>query len=197
MIEKTIFPLGEITKAEARDLAKKGGLKVSEKKESQDICFIPDGDYALFIENYTGKKYPHGNFVTTDGKVLGEHKGIIRYTIGQRKGLGLALSHSMYVVGKNLTTNEVIIGENEDLFSCELYANEVNLSAIDTISAPMRLKAKTRYKQSESDATVTYENGLLHIVFDTPQRAICKGQSVVLYDGDIVIGGGKICSVPK
>lgn len=193
-LEHTHFPLGDISKDETRALAKEAGLyNVSEKKESQDICFVPNGDYAAFIEEYTGKAYPVGNFVRKDGKLLGKHKGIIRYTIGQRKGLGLALDHSMYVCAKNLETNEVIIGDDEDLYSSELWADCVTLSAIDKIDTPMRVFAKIRYKQTEKSATATVENGLLHVVFDEPQRAICKGQSVVLYDGDTVLGGGIIC----
>lgn len=196
-LENTFFPLGELSKDEVRLLAKEAGLSdVSEKKESQDICFVPDGDYAKFIEDYTKKSYPCGNFVRKDGKLLGTHKGIIRYTIGQRKGLGLALDHSMYVCAKNLDTNEVIIGDDIDLYSSELWADNVTLSAIDKIDTPMRVFAKIRYKQEEKSATASFENGLLHIVFDEPQRAICKGQSVVLYDGDVVLGGGIICD-PK
>lgn len=191
-IESTVFPLGTLTKNETRAIATRAGLDVSTKKDSQDICFIPDGDYAKFIENRTGKSYAPGNFVTLDGKILGQHKGIIRYTIGQGKGLGLALPHRMYVCDKRLDTNEVVIGDNENLFSSELWANDVCLSAIDKIDEPMRLYAKVRYKHTEQPATVSIENGLLHIVFDEPQRAICKGQSVVLYDGDVLIGGGKI-----
>ena len=188
-----LFPLGSVTsKEETRKIASQVGLDVSQKKDSQDICFVPDGDYAGFIERYTGKSYPPGDFIRFDGKYLGKHKGIIRYTIGQRKGLGLALDRSMYVVDKNLDTNTVTIGDTEHLMKSELYANEVNLIAVDKIDVPTRVKAKIRYKQAESDATATYENGLLHVVFDQPQRAICKGQSVVLYDGDVVIGGGTI-----
>lgn len=192
-LERTIFPLGNIlSKDEAREMASKAGLDVSSKKDSQDICFIPDGDYASFIENYRKKSYPHGDFVDLQGKVLGKHKGIIRYTIGQRKGLGLALPASMYVVAKDLEANKVILGFNEDLFSSELYANDVNLSAIDSIDTPIRVKAKIRYNQEAKDAYASMENGLLHIVFDEPQRAVCKGQSVVIYDGDTVLGGGII-----
>ena len=191
-LEHTLFPLGSLSKSEVREIASMAGLDVSTKKDSQDICFIPDGDYAKFIERYTKKSYPCGNFVTRDGKVLGTHKGIIRYTIGQGKGLGLALPHRMFVCEKNLETNEVIIGENEDLFSRELWASDVTLSAIDEITSPIRVKAKVRYKHEEQDAYASFENGLLHIVFDEPQRAICKGQSVVIYDGDTVLGGGKI-----
>ncbi|MBQ9743893.1 MAG: tRNA 2-thiouridine(34) synthase MnmA [Clostridia bacterium] len=191
-LDNTLFPLGSYSKDEIREMAEDADFGISEKKDSQDICFIPDGDYVSFIEKYTKKSYPYGNFVTTDGKILGTHKGIIRYTVGQRKGLGLALPHSMYVVEKRLDTNEVVIGENEDLFHRELWADEVSLSAIDFIDTPLRVNAKIRYNQKEQPATATMENGLLHIVFDEPQRAICKGQSVVIYDGDTVIGGGRI-----
>ena len=191
-IEKTIFPLGAFSKAEAREIAERAGLDVSTKRDSQDICFIPDGDYAKFIEGYTKKRYPCGNFVTLDGRILGQHKGIIRYTIGQGKGLGLALPHRMYVCAKRIDTNEVVIGENEDLFSNELWAQNVILSAIDKINSPIRVQAKVRYNQKAQNATASMENGLLHIYFDEPQRAICKGQSVVIYDGDVVLGGGTI-----
>ena len=192
-LDMTMFPLGyNESKSETRDIAAKIGLDVSTKKDSQDICFVPDGDYAKFIEEYTGKKYPEGDFIRFDGKYLGKHKGIIRYTIGQRKGLGLALDRSMYVVGKDLTKNEVYIGDNIHLMKKELFARDVNLIAVDTIDEPMRLKAKIRYKQAEDDCTAVMEGDRLHIIFDREQRAICKGQSVVLYDGDIVVGGGII-----
>lgn len=192
-LNKILFPLGKVnSKDETREIAKKIGLDVSSKKDSQDICFVPDGDYAKFIEEYTGKSYPPGDFIRFDGKYLGKHKGIIRYTIGQRKGLGLALDHSMYVVDKCLDTNTIIIGDNEHLLKKELFATDVNLLAVDNIHTSLRVKAKIRYKQEEKEATATMENGLLHIIFDEPQRAICKGQSVVLYDDDIVIGGGII-----
>ncbi len=193
-LENTIFPLGNIlSKDEARVLASEAGLDVSTKKDSQDICFVPNGDYASFIENYRKKSYPVGDFVDLQGNILGKHKGIIRYTIGQRKGLGLALPASMYVVAKDLEKNQVVLGFNEDLFSRELYASEVNLSAIDEITEPIRVKAKIRYNQEAKDAYATIEQGLLHIVFDEPQRAVCRGQSVVIYDGDTVLGGGIIC----
>ena len=192
-VAKTIFPLGKMeSKDEVRACLTELDLEFSQKKESQDICFVPDGDYAKFIEDYTKKSYPEGNFVTMNGAFLGKHKGIIRYTIGQRKGLGLALPHSMYVVKKNLEKNEVVIGENEDLFSRELWADNVNLIAVDKIDTPIKIKAKVRYNQEEKSAEACIKNGLLHVIFDEPQRAICKGQSVVLYDGDVVIGGGII-----
>ena len=197
-IERVIFPLGYVTsKDETRQLVNEAGIPIGKKKESQDICFVPDGDYSKFIEEYTKKSYPVGDFVTTDGKFLGKHKGIIRYTIGQRKGLGLALPRSMYVVDKNLETNQVVIGDPPDLMSKELYASSVVLSAVDKIDAPIKVKAKVRYNQSEQDAYAVMENGLLHVIFVEEQRAISPGQSVVLYDGDIVLGGGKIITVKK
>lgn len=191
-LDRTMLPLGSLSKNDVRSIAERANLAVSGKRDSQDICFIPDGDYASFIERYTGKVYESGSFVTLDGRVLGKHKGIIRYTIGQGKGLGLALPHRMYVCEKRLDTNEVVIGENEDLFSCELWADNACLSAIDDIPVPIRVSAKVRYKHDAQAATASIENGLLHVVFDTPQRAICKGQSVVIYDGDTVLGGGTI-----
>lgn len=192
-VSKTIFPLGKMdSKDEVRAVLSELDFEFASKKESQDICFVPDGDYAKFIENHTKRTYPEGDFVTKDGTLLGKHKGIIRYTIGQRKGLGLALPHSMYVVKKDLSKNEVVIGENEDLFSRELWADNVNLIALDTIDEPIKIKAKVRYNQEEKSAVACMKSGLLHVVFDEPQRAICKGQSVVLYDGDVVIGGGII-----
>ena len=197
-VDRVLFPLGYVTsKSETRKLVTSMGIPIGEKKESQDICFVPDGDYAKFIEKYTKKSYPVGDFVTTDGKFLGKHKGIIRYTIGQRKGLGLALPRSMYVVDKNLDTNQVIIGDPPDLMARELYANNVVLSAVDKIDTPIKIKAKVRYNQREQGATALLENGLLHVTFDEEQRAISPGQSVVLYDDDIVLGGGKIIKVVK
>ncbi len=194
-LDHTVFPLGNMeSKDEARVLLYEAGMSdISSKGDSQDICFVPDGDYASFIEKYRKRSYPVGDFVDLQGNVLGKHKGIIRYTIGQRKGLGLALPSPMYVVAKDLVKNEVVLGYDKDLFSSELYASNVNLTAIDTIDSPIRVKAKIRYNQEARDAIVTMENGLLHVIFDEPQRAICRGQSVVIYDGDTVLGGGIIC----
>lgn len=192
-LNRVLFPLGNVeSKTQTREIAEKIGLDISRKKESQDICFVPNGDYAKFIEEYTGKTYPEGDFIRFDGKYLGRHKGIIRYTIGQRKGLGLALDRSMYVVEKDLLNNRIIIGDTEHLMKKELYARDVCLSAIDSLDSPMRVQAKIRYNQKETDATAVMENGILHVVFDEAQRAISKGQSVVLYDGDVVLGGGII-----
>ena len=192
-LSHTLFPLGEMTKAQVRDEAERLGHVNAKKGDSQDICFIPDGDYAAFIENYTKKSFPHGDFVTADGKVLGTHKGIIRYTVGQRKGLGLALPAPMYVKEKDIINNKVILTDNESLFSKELFADNINLITCDRLDGPIRVKAKIRYAHKEQWATVTQEGeDRLHIVFDEPQRAIAKGQSVVLYDGDTVVGGGRI-----
>lgn len=192
-LSRTLFPLGNMSKAQTREIAEKLELNNAHKQDSQDICFVPDGDYAKFIEYITGKTYPCGSFVDEDGKVLGEHKGIIRYTVGQRKGLGLALPHPMYVKEKNLAENKVILCENSRLFSKELYATDINLIPFDKLEKPMRVKARVRYNQSEQPATVEQiDSNTIHVVFDEPQRAISKGQAVVLYDGEYVVGGGTI-----
>lgn len=189
----TLFPLGEMTKEEVRREALRLELINAGKKDSQDICFIPDGDYAAFIEKYLSKTFPEGDFVTVDGKVLGTHKGIIRYTVGQRKGLGLALPAPMYVKEKDTENNRVILSDNDSLFTTTLEADNINLITCDRLDSPIRVKARVRYKHQEQWATVTQtaEDRLL-VVFDEPQRAIAKGQSVVLYDGDTVVGGGSI-----
>lgn len=197
-LSRTLFPLGNMKKEQTRKIAENLGLINAAKRDSQDICFVPDGDYAKFIEQYTEKSYPHGNFVDENGRVLGEHKGIIRYTVGQRKGLGLALPHPMYVKKKDLEKNEVILCDNESLFSKELYASDINLISCEKIDKPMKIKARVRYNQSEQPATVEQlDENTLHIVFDEPQRAISYGQAVVLYDGEYVVGGGTICKSPK
>lgn len=192
-LSKTLLPLGNLTKSYVREIAESLNLINAKKHDSQDICFVPDGDYAKFIEQYTGRTYPNGNFVDENGNILGKHKGIIRYTVGQRKGLGLALPCPMYVKEKNLEENKVILCENHRLFSKELYATDINLISCDRIDKPMRVKARVRYNQPEQPATVEQtDNNTLHIIFDEPQRAISKGQAVVLYDGEYVIGGGTI-----
>lgn len=191
-LSHTLFPLGSMTKDTVRSEAEKLEL-IRKKGESQDICFVPDGDYAAFIERETGLSFPEGDFVARDGRVLGTHKGIIRYTVGQRKGLGLALPAPMYVKEKDVTGNRVILSDNESLFSSSLFATDINLITCEKITKPLRVKARVRYKHKEQWATVTQpEENLLHIVFDQPQRAIAKGQAVVLYDDDIVVGGGTI-----
>ncbi len=192
-LSHTLFPLGDMTKAQVRELAADLGFINAKKKDSQDICFVPDGDYAAFIEGTTGKSFPDGEFVDTQGKILGTHKGIIRYTVGQRRGLGLALPAPMYVKEKDVENNRVILCDNQSLFSKHLDAENINLIPFDSISGSMRLKAKIRYSHKEQWATVTQtDENTLHVEFDEPQRAITKGQSLVLYDGEYVVGGGII-----
>ncbi len=192
-LSKTLFPLGEYTKQEIRAIAEQSGLVNAKKRDSQDICFVPDGDYAAFICQYKGKTYPEGDFIDLEGNVLGRHKGIIKYTTGQRKGLGLALAAPMYVCEKRMDTNQVVLCDNERLFSRTLTVSDFNWIAFDCPSAPIKAKAKTRYSQTEQSATIipTSENTVT-IEFDEPQRAITTGQSAVVYDGDVVVGGGII-----
>ncbi len=192
-LKHTLFPLGGLSKAEVREIAEDNGFVNARKKESQDICFVPDGDYAGFIERYLGKTYKEGDFVDFDGNVLGTHKGLIRYTVGQRKGLGLSLPKPMYVCELCGEKNCVVLGDNEDLFSKTLDADDINLITTDKIDNSIRVEAKVRYSQRAQKATVWQTaDDRLHIEFDEPQRAITKGQAVVLYDGNTVIGGGTI-----
>ncbi|MGM9552323.1 MAG: tRNA 2-thiouridine(34) synthase MnmA [Clostridia bacterium] len=192
-LSRAIFPLGSMTKEETRMLAEEAGFVNADKGDSQDICFVKNEMYYDFIERTQKKKYPPGDFVTVGGEVLGKHKGIIRYTVGQRKGLGIAYSAPLYVVKVDIEENKVILGSNDDLFTDTLIAKNINLVSVDKINEPMRVKAKVRYRHKEQFATVTQlDEDTIKVVFDTPQRAITKGQSVVLYDGDIVVGGGII-----
>ncbi len=192
-LSRTLFPLGSITKEKAREIALSENLVNARKKDSQDICFIPDGDYGSFIERWLNKTYPTGAFVNTEGKVLGTHKGIIRYTVGQRRGLGLALPAPMYVKEKDVENNRVILCSNEELFTRQVEATDINLITCDRLDAPVRVKARTRYSHKEQWAKVwqTGEN-TLHAEFEEPVRAVTAGQSLVLYDGDYVVGGGII-----
>lgn len=188
----TQFPLGTYCKKEIREIAEKNGFINANKHDSQDICFVPDGDYGTFIDHYRGVTSKPGNFVRRDGTIMGQHKGIIRYTIGQRKGLGIAYTVPLYVIGKNMEKNEVIVGELSELFQKELVANDINLIAMERIEGELRCKVKIRYRQREEWATVTQQGDTIRVVFDEPQRGITSGQAVVLYDGDIVVGGGTI-----
>lgn len=186
------FPLGTYSKTEIREIAENHNFLNARKKDSQDICFVPDGDYAKFIEGYLGKTYPKGNFIDINGNVLGEHQGIIRYTNGQRKGLGIAFGKPMYVADKNVKDNTVTLCTNEELFSAELIADDFNW-LIPNPAKEIKCSARVRYNMKEQPATVyTLENGNVKIVFDAPQRAITRGQAAVLYDGDTVLGGGII-----
>lgn len=191
-LSRIVFPLGSLTKAEIRDIAAKGELSVAHKKDSQDICFIPDGDYVSFIEGCTKKTYPAGDFVDVNGNVLGTHSGFIRYTTGQRKGLGIALGAPMYVVRKDVEENRVILGTNEQLFSSECTVKDLNAIAVEAFDKPMRAEVKVRYSHSSSPAWIHPDGGRVKVVFDIPQRAITRGQTAAFYDGDILLGGGKI-----
>ncbi|MBE6875577.1 MAG: tRNA 2-thiouridine(34) synthase MnmA [Ruminococcus sp.] len=187
------FPLGTYHKTEIRAIAEKAGFVNAHKKDSQDICFVPDGDYAGFLERFTGKTYPEGDFVDTSGNILGQHRGIIHYTVGQRQGLGIAAKYPLYVQEIRTDTNQVILGRNEELFSDSLTADDVNLISVDNLTEPLKCSAKIRYRHPEQPCTAWQtEDGILHVKFDEPQRAITKGQAVVLYQGETVIGGGTI-----
>lgn len=189
----TAFPLGEYTKDEVREIADSQGFVTSHKKESQDICFVPDGDYAGMIKRYRGKDYPKGNFVDRDGNVLGTHDGIIGYTIGQRRGLGIPAEKRLYVTKLDVPNNQVILGDNEDLFKRELTIRDFHWITGDKPTESFCCSAKIRYRHKEQPCTVTpTSDGGALVVFDEPQRAATPGQSCVLYDGDIVLGGGII-----
>ena len=192
-LSHTLFPLGDMTKDTVRTMAEDLDLINAKKRDSQDICFIPDGDYASYIEKSLDKTYPKGNFVDINGKVLGEHQGIIHYTVGQRKGLGIALGKPAFVKAIDPQNNTVTLCDNDELFSKEVTAKNINLISVDSVRGEMRVKAKIRYRHEAQWATVTQpDNGTLLVVFDEPQRAVTKGQAVVLYDGDTVVGGGEI-----
>lgn len=190
------FPLGELTKEEARKIAENQGFVNAHKRDSQDICFIPDGDYLKFIRSYTGKDYPAGDFLDESGKIVGRHQGAIGYTRGQRKGLGLAMGQPVYVCGKDMEKNTVTVGSNDSLFSSVLLAEDWVFSAFDTLDHPLRAKAKARSRMTEQPVTLyPEENGRVRVVFDQPQRALTTGQAVVVYDGDTVLCGGTITEI--
>ena len=192
-LARVLFPLGDISKEEVRRLAEEKGLVNHDKPDSQDICFVPDGNYARFIEDYTGIKPREGNVIDKDGNILGRHGGMISYTIGQRKGLGIAFGKPMYVIGKNAEENTVIVGEEGELFSEGLIAEELNWIAIEKASDTISCCAKTRYKQKETPCKVIpLSDGTVKVIFGTPQRAVTCGQRIVFYDGENVIGGGVI-----
>ncbi|MGN0653486.1 MAG: tRNA 2-thiouridine(34) synthase MnmA [Oscillospiraceae bacterium] len=188
----TIFPLSDYSKPQIREIAEKAGLINSRKPDSQDICFIPDGDYASFIESYSGYKSEEGNYTDINGNIIGRHKGMIHYTIGQRKGLGVTFGKPMFVRSINAENNEVTLCEEKDLYTSELLANSLNFVSVERIDGKMKINAKTRYSQREEPATVEVSGDIARVVFDKPQRAFTSGQSVVFYDGDTVVGGGKI-----
>lgn len=192
----TLFPLGGLHKSQVREIAAEHGLINASKRDSQDICFAPDGDYATFIERATGHPSPTGPFLDETGHILGQHKGFVRYTRGQHKGLGLGLptEQPLYVLEKDAETNAIRLGPDSALWEDTLIAEHMNWISIPTLSAPMSVTVKTRYSQREAAAVIEpMERGRVRAIFDEPQRAITAGQAVVFYDGEIVVGGGTIC----
>ena len=189
----TMFPLGNMKKAEVRELAEENGFINAGKPDSQDICFVPDGDYGAFLERYTGKKYAHGSFLDTDGNVLGTHNGFVRYTIGQRKGLGIAFGKPMYVRSIDAGNNTVTLAEDRDLYADTLTAADFNWISGQAPAGDIECQAKIRYRQKEQPAVANARpDGTVRLTFAHPQSAITPGQAVVLYDGDVVLGGGRI-----
>ncbi len=189
----TEFPLGELTKDEVRKIAESNGFINANKPDSQDICFVPDGDYVGALKRFTGKEYEPGQFVDTNGNVLGKHKGIVSYTIGQRKGLGIAYEHPLYVVELDVPNNKVILGKNEDLFSKEALVENINWIDPEDDRTEIRCKAKVRYRMTEQPCVVKKIDATKALViFDEPQRAITPGQSAVFYEDEVVLGGGTI-----
>ncbi len=190
------FPLGTLQKEETRALALRLGFPNARKRDSQDICFVPDGDYAAFLEKYRGAPLPPGDFLDEAGRVVGRHRGAAAYTLGQRKGLGLALGAPVYVFRKDMARNTVSVGPERLLFSDALEADELNWISIPALEGPMRVKAMTHYRQSEQDAALLpLGPDRVRVRFDAPQRGLTPGQAVVFYQGDTVVGGGTIRSV--
>ena len=189
----TRFPLGGMSKPEVRAIAEQAGFLNARKHDSQDICFVPSGSYADFIEGCTGRSYPPGDFIDREGRVLGRHRGIIRYTIGQRKGLGLSFDAPHYVCAIDPEANTVTLGVERELYERVVHVGRLNLISLPALTEPMRVKAKVRYRGREAWATAEPEGADgLRLIFDEPQRAVTRGQAAVLYDGDVVVGGGTI-----
>ncbi len=194
LIEHVIFPLSDFeSKEEIRKIARKNNLKVANKPDSEDICFIPDGNYKKFLENNSNLKPIEGNIVNSKGEILGKHKGLYNYTIGQRKGLGISYKAPLFVIGFNKDRNEVIVGEESETYQKDMLVNNINLLLIDTLDNKMKVKVKTRYSSKEQDATIEMvDKDLIKVTFDNPVQRITPGQSAVFYVDDIVLGGGKI-----
>ena len=187
------LPLGELPKSETRRIAQEHGLINAKKHDSQDICFIPDGDYGSFLERWTGKEYPAGEIQDFTGRVVGRHRGLIRYTVGQRRGLGIPMGERFYVIDKDTEKNVLTVGPEEKLYRREMLASDFNWLSIPEPREPIRAAVRTRYHQPEHPATaIPLPEGRVKIVFDEPQRAVTPGQAIVLYDGDLVLGGGTI-----
>lgn len=192
-LSHTLMPVGEYTKDEIRKIAAKIDLKVANKPDSQEICFIPDKDYAKFIREYTGNEPEEGNFVNQQGEILGRHKGMIHYTVGQRKGLNLSMGHPVFVLAIRPNTNEVVIGDGNEVYSSKLYANQINLMSISDLDNEMTVDAKIRYSHPGSKCVIRkVDTDVIECVFEEPQRAVTPGQAVVFYSGDYVVGGGTI-----
>ena len=191
-LKSTLMPVGEYTKDQVRKIAEEIDMEISSKPDSQDICFIPDGNYASFIKEYDGTEFKPGDFVDMDGHIIGKHKGIINYTVGQRKGLGISAGKHVYVHHIDRENNRVVICGNDELFSREVKADNINFMAIDGISGELRAEAKIRYAHKKAPCSVRMENGIIKCVFDEPQRAATSGQSLVVYDGEYVLCGGTI-----
>lgn len=197
-LSHTCLPLGELTKEQARAIAEEEGFLNARKKDSQDICFVPDGDYVSFMERYQGIRYTPGDYLDLSGNVVGKHRGAVCYTLGQRKGLNLAMGTPVYVCAKDMQNNTVTVGPNEALFAKTLVAENWNWIPFPALTEPLRVTARARYNQKEQPATVyPGENGTARVVFDQPQRAMTPGQAVVLYDGEAVVGGGTITEIIK
>lgn len=192
-LKHTLFPIGEYDKSKIRGIAEEAGLQVAHKPDSQEICFVPDGDYASFIERETGVPEKPGNFVSRDGKILGRHKGISHYTVGQRKGLGIAFGEPVFVTEIRPDTDEVVLGTGEDVFTRQLTADTLNCMAAEHFERGQRVMAKIRYNHEGSPAVIADVRGdRLLLTFDEPVRAVTPGQAVVLYEGENVLGGGTI-----
>jgi tRNA-specific 2-thiouridylase len=192
-LSRTLMPVGDYTKDEIREIAENISVRMANKPDSQEICFVPDNDYAKFIEDYSGDTFEQGNFVDTRGQIIGRHKGIVHYTIGQRKGLGLNLGRPGFVVDINPETKEVMIGTDADVFSSGCVATDINLMAIDSINGEQEFTAKIRYSHKPAKCKVRLrDDEKLECIFEEKQRAITPGQAIVLYDGELVVGGGTI-----
>ena len=192
-LQHLLLPIGNHDKAAIRAAAAQAGLESANKSDSQDICFIPDGDYTAFLQRFGGLQLKEGDFVDGDGRVLGRHKGLPCYTAGQRKGLGVSGGRPLYVVSKDPTANTILLGDEKDLYSSALLASRPNFIPFDKLEGPVEVTAKTRYSQKEAEAVVSpAEDGLIRVDFRTPQRAVTAGQAVVFYWGDVVVGGATI-----
>ncbi len=193
LVEHILFPLSDFeSKDNIREIARENNLKVANKPDSEDICFVPDGNYKKFLENNSNIKPKQGNIVNTKGEVLGKHTGLYNYTIGQRKGLGISYKVPLFVVGFDKTKNEVIVGEEKELYKKEVIVTDINLLLFDEITEKLEVEVKTRYSSKSAKANIIQESNNIKIEFDEPQRAITPGQSAVFYIDDIVVGGGKI-----